>query len=72
MDSGLISTVLNIVFLVVTAALGILLALCIYIYVRYGRTRSITIASSIVAAVIFLIGTAAAHSALQAVISLYV
>ena len=67
----LIALIINIVFLVIVGAMGLLLALCIYIYVRYGRTQSITISSSLMVIAIFLIAVTTAYTTLQAIISLY-
>ncbi len=69
--NDLIPTVINIVFLIIIGALSLLLALCVYIYVRYGRTPSITITSSIVIVIIFISAVFAALTTTQKIISLY-
>lgn len=66
-----IAPILNIGFLVLAFGLALLLALCVYIYIRYGRTPSITIPSSIMVIVFFIIAIAAAYSTVQKLIDLY-
>ncbi len=58
-------------FLVIAFAMALVLALCVYIYIRYGRTPSITIMSSALVVVFFIIAIFAAFSTLQNLISLY-
>ncbi len=67
----LISPILNIAFLIIIGAIALLLALCVYIYIRYGRTPSVTITSSILVVVFFIIAAVAAFVTLQNFISYY-
>jgi hypothetical protein len=67
----LFGQIINIVFLVIIGALALLLALASYIYIRYGRTPSITITSSLMVMGIFLLAAIIAFNSLQQVISLY-
>jgi hypothetical protein len=61
----------NIIFLVASFGLALLLALSVYIYVRYGRTPSVTIPSSIMVIVFFVVAVLIAYNTLQNIIQNY-
>jgi hypothetical protein len=70
MDSSL-STILFLVFWAIVGLFSLLAVLSVYIYVRYGRTRSVTLTSSAVFISLFLIGVGTALVSLQNFISTY-
>lgn len=60
-----IQTAANIVFLVIIAILTLASLLSIYIFIKYGRSRSLTIFISMVFGAIFILQTIAAFAILQ-------
>lgn len=66
-----LASILNLIFLVVIALFAITGLLGLYVYLRYGRSLTFTLASSAVFVVLFLIGSIAAFGSLQNLISLY-
>lgn len=67
----MLSSILNLVFLVVIGVFTIVSLLAVYVYIRYGRTLTITLASSAVFLVLYLIAVIAAYTTLQNLIDLY-
>lgn len=65
MDIALIQNITTIAFLVVIGFMGIVSILAAYIFIRYGRTKKITLAMSIVFGVLFFLGAVSAFATLQ-------
>ncbi len=68
----MLSTIFHIAFFIVIGVFSIVSLLAVYIYIRYGRTLSITLASSAAFAILMLIGFASAFVSLQNLLELYV
>lgn len=67
----IIPPILTGAYLIIIAFFALILALSVYIYVRYGRTPSITITSSVMVIVFFLIAVLTAYASLNNLIALY-
>ncbi len=67
----LIPSILNIGFLIIAGLISLMAALSVYIYIRYGRARGITVFSSLVFIAVFLLVLTAAYATLQNVIEFY-
>ena len=67
----MLSTILNIAFLILIGVFTIVSLLAVYVYIRYGRTRTITLVSGAVFIVLYLIGVLAAYAALTNLIDTY-
>jgi hypothetical protein len=65
MNTVNIQTIANLVFLVVIAMLTLSSLLTIYIFVKYGRSRSITVSISMIYGAIFILQTITAFAILQ-------
>lgn len=65
MDFTNFQTIANLVFLVVIALLAIASLLSSYIFIKYGRTKSITMLISLIFAAVFVLQTIAAFTILQ-------
>lgn len=68
--SEILPLIVNIAFLVLVTGFALVLALCIYIYVRYGRTRGVTIPSSLLVIAFFMMAVITAYASLQNLMSL--
>jgi hypothetical protein len=66
-----ITGIIYLVFFALLGIMGILGLLSIYIYIRYGRSLSITMGSSAVFVVLFIIGSVSALVSLQNLLGLY-
>ena len=69
--NDLLPTIFNIGFIIIGGLISLVAVLAIYIYVSYGRMRSITVLSSLVFIVIFISLLTAAYATLQTVIEFY-
>lgn len=65
MDISLIKTVTQILFFVVIGFLAILSVMGAFVFIKYGRTKSIAIITSLVFAGLFFIGVLTAFITLQ-------
>lgn len=65
MDIQLIKLIVEIVFFLAVGALAVLSIMAIYVFIRYGRTKSITIITSLVFGGLFLTGVISAYITLQ-------
>lgn len=65
MDLSSIQTIANLIFLVVIAVLTLASLLSIYIFIKYGRSKSLTVFISMIYGAIFVLQTIAAFAILQ-------
>ena len=65
MDESLIKPIATIVFLIIIAFFAVISLMAIYVFIRYGRTRSFTTLTSLIFAGVFILGTLAAFISLQ-------
>lgn len=65
MDLQLIKTISTAAFAVLILLMTIVSLMAMYVFIRYGRTRSLAILTSIVFAGVFALGTLAAFITLQ-------
>lgn len=65
MDLSNIQTIANVIFLIVIAVLGLASLLSVYIFIKYGRSKSVTVFVSMIYGAIFVLQTIAAFAILQ-------
>ena len=65
MDTDAIKLIANLVFAVVIILMAAISLLAMYVLIRYGRTRSITVLASMVFAGVFILGALGAYVTLQ-------
>lgn len=65
MDQDLIKSVSTIAFFVIIAVLGLISLMTVYVFIRYGQKRSITLIVSLAFGAIFFLGTLTAYVSLQ-------
>ena len=67
MDTQIVNYIAQAVLFLVLAVFAIASLMAIYVLIRYGRTRSITVATSIAFAALFGLGALAAFLRLQSI-----
>lgn len=65
MNTEIINYISSVAFFAVIGLFAIVSLLAIYVFIRYGRTKSITVLISLVFAGVFILGTLAAFLTLQ-------
>jgi hypothetical protein len=65
MDTQIINYITLIAFFVVIGFFAIVSLMAIYVFIRYGRTKSLTVATSLVFSALFLISAVTAFLTIQ-------
>lgn len=65
MDLSIIKLVTEIVFFLIIAIFAVLSIMAVYVFVRYGRNKNITIITSLVFGGLFFLGFLTAYVTLQ-------
>lgn len=65
MNTQLINYIVSIAFFVVIGFFAIISLMAIYVFIRYGRTKSITVATSLVFGTLFIISAVSAFLTIQ-------
>lgn len=65
MDIQILNYVALIIFFVVLGFFAIISLMAMYVFIRYGRTRSITVATSLAFSALFLISAVTAFFTIQ-------
>lgn len=68
MDPELIKNILNIAFAVVILLMALIALMTMYVFIRYGRSRSFAFLTCIVFAGVFILGVIAAFVTLQQIL----
>ena len=65
MDESLLKPIVTVLFLVIIIFFAVISLMAIYVFIRYGRTRSLTLMTSLIFAGVFLLGALTAFISLQ-------
>lgn len=65
MDADLINPIATIAFVVIIGFFALVSVLAIYIFIRYGQKKNLTVVISLMFVAVFLLGTISAFASLQ-------
>ncbi len=65
MDESLLKPIATVLFFIVILFFAVISLMAIYVFIRYGRNRSLTLMTSLIFAGIFLLGTLTAFVSLM-------